>query len=508
VNDDAKGVLGSHGPRLAVAVVIACVLGGAAPAAAAPVRAFAARGGSPATAAPFVYTANHGRNDVSQFAAPLAGHEALRPLTPRAVAAGSFPIAVAVSPRGTTAYVVNTNGNTISQYRISPATGKLRPLSPATVAASGSGGAAISPDGDDLYVTTLDNAVAQYRINPATGKLSPRPAIVAAGKMPDAVAVAPDGRSAYVTNIESKSISQYRIHPATGKLTPLSPAAVATGSSPGAVAVSPDGKDLYVALDNAVAQYRINPATGKLSPKPLATVATGPGPNAIAITPDGKNAYTANVVDRTISRYRIDPVTGKLTVKSLAAAVTGRGPQAIAITPDGRSAYVANENDGTVSQYTIDPANGKISSKTPATVHAASGSEAVAVTPDADASARISAPITARHRKALTYTIKITSAGPSKAWRAALTDHLPAGTAFRSATSTSGTCSTPRPGTRGATVRCLLATLRAGGAWRIKITVAVKASTGTIRNKATVASVTPDPRPGNNVAGAATKIIR
>jgi hypothetical protein len=61
---------------------------------------------------------------------------------------------------------------------------------------------------------------------------------------------------------------------------------------------------------------------------------------------------------------------------------------------------------------------------------------------------------------------------------------------------------------RSARVRCRLGTLRAGAAWRIQIKVTIKASHGTIHNKAAVTSVTRDPRSSNNTASTATKIIR
>jgi hypothetical protein len=55
-------------PGLPLAV-IACAPGATEPAAAAPFG-YAASTVAPATAPPFVYVANHGSNDVSQFAAP------------------------------------------------------------------------------------------------------------------------------------------------------------------------------------------------------------------------------------------------------------------------------------------------------------------------------------------------------------------------------------------------------------------------------------------------------
>ena len=57
-------------------------------------------------------------------------------------------------------------------------------------------------------------------------------------------------------------------------------------------------------------------------------------------------------------------------------------------------------------------------------------------------------------------------------------------------------------------MQCHLATLKAGAAWRLHITV--KASTGTLRDQANVTSVTRGPRTGSNTATTTTttKITR
>jgi uncharacterized repeat protein (TIGR01451 family) len=262
-------------------------------------------------------------------------------------------------------------------------------------------------------------------------------------------------------------------------------------------------------MAGVIAQYRISPATGRLSPLSPATVATGPGPHDLAITPDGTSAYVLTVVNDTVSQYAISPATGALSPKPVSTAATGLHPEAIVIAPDGKNAYVTSENKGTLSQYAISPATGRITPLSPATITTPpSGSIGLAVTPAADLSAKATAPATVKRGSALTYTIKIRNTGPSQAWQAAVTDHLPAGTAFRSATTASGHCTAPRAGTRGATVKCHLATLRTGATWSIQIKATIKASHGTIRDKATVTSVTPDPRPGSNTATAPTKITR
>jgi uncharacterized repeat protein (TIGR01451 family) len=511
-------------------LVAGCSSAAAAPeatgsAAAAPEATGSAVAGS-AVAAPFVYVANKGRNDVSQFGAAASGSGALRPLTPKTVTSGPFPSATAVSPQGNSVYVVDTGpisapAAEVSQYTLSPTTGRLTPKSPRTVTAGGSPAAiAVAPDGKNAYVasgtstitSTSRSTISQYRISPATGKLTPlSPATVATPGSPDSgsIKVAPDGKYVYVANTGTDKVAQYRISPATGALSSKPVATVVTGSGPESVTIAPDGKSAYVTepMAGVIAQYRISAATGRLSPASPATVATGPGPHDIAITPDGKSAYVLTVVSNTVSQYAISPATGTLSSKPVSTATTALHPEAIVIAPDGKNAYVTSENKATLSQFAISPGTGKITRLSPATVTTApSGSIGLAITPAADLSARASAPATAKRGSALTYTIKITDTGPSQAWQAMITDHLPAGTAFRSATTASGACSRPAAGTRGATVRCHLGTLKTGVTWRIRIKVTVKASSGTIRDKAAATSVTPDPRPGNNTATARTKI--
>jgi uncharacterized repeat protein (TIGR01451 family) len=464
-----------------------------------------------------VYVADKGRNEISQFGGALSGSGALRPLTPPTVASGAFPTSAAVSPQGNSLYVVDVGSvsqavNEVSQYSISPATGKLTPKSPATVQTGGGPiWIAVTPDGKSAYVADFGaDAISQYSISPATGKLTPKsPATVATPGSPGAIAVAPDGKNAYEINFSKNSVSQYRISPATGALSSRPVSTVAAGRGLESVTIAPGGKSAYVtdALDDTISQYRISPATGKLTPDSPATVTAAGGPHDIAITPDGKNAYVVAVRDDTISQYAISPATGALSSKPVSTATTVLHPEVIALAPDGKNAYVTSENKGVLSQFAISPATGKIAPLSPATVTTPpSGSLGLAVTPAADLPAKASAPATARPGSALTYTIKIHNAGPSQAWQAALTDDLPAGTAFRSATAATGHCSRPRAGTRGATVTCHLGTLQAGATWRIQIKVTIKASNGTIRDTATVTSVTPDPRPGSNTVTAPTKI--
>jgi uncharacterized repeat protein (TIGR01451 family) len=134
------------------------------------------------------------------------------------------------------------------------------------------------------------------------------------------------------------------------------------------------------------------------------------------------------VLNHTVSQYRINAATGALSRRPASRAGTVLAPELIALAPDGKNAYVTGDVGNLLSQYGISPATGKITPLAPATVTTpAGGSIGLAVTPDANLAAKASAPATALHGQALTYTIKITDAGPSDAWQATVADHLPAG---------------------------------------------------------------------------------
>jgi DNA-binding beta-propeller fold protein YncE len=315
-----------------------------------------AGGGRVAGGAPFVYvTGKGGTNEISQFAS--LGSGALRPLTPRNEATGEFPHDVAVSPQGTSAYAVDNLSNTagaVSQYTLNPATGKLTPMPPRTVAGAGSPiGIKVAPDGRYLYITSgtqclvpkgskgsrcaalaKASTVSVFRISPATGALSSRPVqTVPTGQNPQMITIAPAGKSAYVA---ANTIWQYSINPATGKLTPKSPATVTGEGNPHDLAVAPDGKSLYVVnvSGGTIAQYAISPATGALSARPVSTARTVPAPEAIALSPDGKNAYVTSEHKGALSQFAISPVTGKITPLSPATVTTpSHGSLGVAVTP-------------------------------------------------------------------------------------------------------------------------------------------------------------------------------
>jgi uncharacterized repeat protein (TIGR01451 family) len=100
----------------------------------------------------------------------------------------------------------------------------------------------------------------------------------------------------------------------------------------------------------------------------------------------------------------------------------------------------------------------------------------------------------------LTYTITIHNAGPGGATGVTLTDTLPSGVAFVSATPGTGTCSQS-----AGTVSCNIGSLALNGSVTVKIVVSPSAA-GNITNTAKVAGSTSDSTTTNNTASVTTTV--
>ena len=99
----------------------------------------------------------------------------------------------------------------------------------------------------------------------------------------------------------------------------------------------------------------------------------------------------------------------------------------------------------------------------------------------------------------LTYTLKVTNAGPLTATPATLTDNIPNGATFQSVTPSQGSCS------GGAVVVCNLGNLNSGSSATVQITV-TPLSPGTLTNTASVSAPQGDPNPANNTVVSTTTI--
>ncbi|MDH3362377.1 MAG: DUF11 domain-containing protein, partial [Gammaproteobacteria bacterium] len=101
----------------------------------------------------------------------------------------------------------------------------------------------------------------------------------------------------------------------------------------------------------------------------------------------------------------------------------------------------------------------------------------------------------------LTYVLTVSNLGPGPATLVELTDTLPAGVTFQSATPSIGSCSES-----GGTVTCDLGTIGNGVSENVTIVVTAPALAGVITNSASVTTARVDPNSANNSASADTTV--
>lgn len=152
-------------------------------------------------------------------------------------------------------------------------------------------------------------------------------------------------------------------------------------------------------------------------------------------------------------------------------------------------------NQATVSSSTADDAIGN---------NLATATTVVTTSADLVTSKSIQSASTATAGATVTYAVSVTNSGPSDAASVAITDPVPAGAVFVSATSTIGTC-----GSGSGSVTCSVGTLGAGQT--ATATIVVRLGTGfiasTIINTASAASTTADPQPANNTASVSQGVV-
>jgi DNA-binding beta-propeller fold protein YncE len=203
-------------------------------------------------------------------------------------------------------------------------------------------GIAITPDGTTAYVVNegIDSVTP---IDLASGAAE-SPISLSGHNFPHDIAITPDGQTAYVT-IATGTGTVIPINLATG--TPGTPITFGGGYSSNGIAISPDGTMAYVTNFNGNSVTPINLATG--TPGTAITGGGMNGPWNIAITPDGKTAYVTNVNGTSVT-----PIN--LATDTPGAPITGGGiqnPGDIAITPDGQTAYVTNEGGNSVTPINL-----------------------------------------------------------------------------------------------------------------------------------------------------------
>jgi len=325
-------------------------------------------------------------------AAALLGAPALAPAP-----AAADPV---VPPSGGVLYVTNAGSGDVSSLAIGPG-GTLSPLGPDTPVSTGGctpqvtgpgctpRGIGLTPNGATAYVVNSDSdTIAIFRVG-VRGALEPHPRILATGDEPWGATVSPNGRTLYVTNTGAQTVSAYPVN-ADGTLG--KPAVSATTSDhPTATVVSPDGRFLYLSYADAdetedsppraITRYTVLPDGSLGYPQDVATV--GPANYGITMSPDGGLLYVTSNVAQNVQGFRVGadgslkPVPGALP--SVPDAV------GLKVTPDGRHLYVSANFEITEPHlglfgFTIH-ADGSLTPTADSPAHTP-GTSSVAITPD------------------------------------------------------------------------------------------------------------------------------
>jgi len=284
-------------------------------------------------------------------------------LGPGTTSTGSLPFMVQpVEARFV--YASHPDADSVSGFRIDPATGALSPLGSTPV---GSQPYFLQVDYSSRFLYVVNYAsqdISAFSIHPDTGALTPVPGSpFATGADTMSFAIDPSNQFLYVPSESTNSIWAYRIDPNTGALLPIPGSPFATGWMPWSVNVDYTGRFAFVtnAGQDEVVVYDIDPVTGALAEVPGSRVATGNGPSWVAPLPTGGFAYVVSFFDSTIAAYHMDDTTGILAPIPGASQPTGQYPETVAMASDGRHAYVANAWGKSVSAYSLDPASGAIS---------------------------------------------------------------------------------------------------------------------------------------------------
>lgn len=247
------------------------------------------------------------------------------------IAVGGGPGAIAITPNGKTAYVVNSTSGTVTP--IDTTTDKP---GPAITVGRYPAAIAITPNGQTAYVANGGSGT----VTPITTANNTAGPPITVGRYPAALAITPNGQTVYVANHDSGTVTA--IATATDRVT----AQIEAGKMPQAVVVSPDGKTAYVANFGSHSVSPIATATNRAG----AAIPVGSGPLVLAMAPHHQSLYVVNYGSGTVT-----PIS-TATDKAGRPIRVGTHPQSIAFSANGGTAVVANE--GSNSDTTIDTATG------------------------------------------------------------------------------------------------------------------------------------------------------
>ncbi|MFI5332679.1 MAG: beta-propeller fold lactonase family protein [Candidatus Babeliales bacterium] len=278
------------------------------------------------------------------------------------------PNQLAITPNGTKAYVVNSNGTTdngsVSIINVANDTVIQKVTDLSTPTFDRPQAIAITPNGAFAYVTNANNnsvSIIDISTNSVIGTVTDLfPTTLSS---PLGIAITPDGATAYVVNTGNDTVSVVNLK--TNKVTET--VATPNFATPFYIAITPSGQFAYVTNNgnNTVSIINIaNNATQGL----VTDIGTFNVPFDVAITPNGLTAYVSNAGVVSVINVKTNTVTQTVT------SYPHTDPQGIAFTQDSTIAYIADEGGRNpsfvgivdVTNNTLTP-QGSVTDLTPAT---------------------------------------------------------------------------------------------------------------------------------------------
>ncbi len=173
----------------------------------------------------FIVVPDKGCDRVVVYTIDRAGKLRAVPTATAAAREGSGPRHVAFHPDNRLAYVINELDSTVCCYRFAPDTGALRPFQivsalPDSFTGNSRGSEiAVSRDGRFVYASNRGHdSIAQFAIDAASGRLSAVGWVPSLGKTPRFFALLPDGGALFVANEEGHNIVRYDVDRKSGRL--------------------------------------------------------------------------------------------------------------------------------------------------------------------------------------------------------------------------------------------------------------------------------------------------
>lgn len=190
------------------------------------------------------------------------------------------------------------------------------------------------PKGSRAYVTNSeDNAITVVDL-----KTKRTVATVGTGAAPHGLRPSPDGRELYVANVQDNSVSVID----TARLAEV--ARIPVGRAPVQVGFTPDGKQAYVSLRDDDQVAVIDTVTRQV----VGRVGVGRKPIQVFATPDGRQVYVANQGTEAEPDNRVS-VIDTLSRSVRSTVTTGAGAHGVVASNDGAAVFITNIGAGTVS---------------------------------------------------------------------------------------------------------------------------------------------------------------